>query len=118
MGAGRGVGMNVVLETIRHLGGQMSLTSEPGKGTTFALRLPLTLTILDALIVESGGERYAIPRALVREVIEVNPAEVTQFMNSTLITLRGKAVPLFALHRFFQTSPVKRNIIPRHCAGR
>lgn len=112
MGAGRGVGMNVVLETIRHLGGQMSLTSEPGKGTTFALRLPLTLTILDALIVESGGERYAIPRALVREVIEITPAEVTQFMNSTLITLRGKAVPLFALHRFFQTSPVKRNIIP------
>ncbi|BAJ65138.1 chemotaxis protein CheA [Anaerolinea thermophila] len=112
MGAGRGVGMNVVLETIRHLGGQMSLTSEPGKGTTFALRLPLTLTILDALIVESGGERYAIPRALVREVIEITPDEVTRFMNSTLITLRGKAVPLFALHRFFQTSPVKRNIIP------
>jgi two-component system chemotaxis sensor kinase CheA len=112
MGAGRGVGMNVVMETIRHLGGQMSLTSEWGKGTTFSLRLPLTLTILDALIAESGGERYAIPRALVREVIEVNPAETTRFMNSTLLTLRGKAVPLFALHDFFHTTPKPSRIIP------
>jgi len=112
MGAGRGVGMNVVMETIRHLGGQMSLTSEWGKGTTFSLRLPLTLTILDALIAESGGERYAIPRALVREVIEVNPAETTRFMNSTLLTLRGKAVPLFALHDFFHTTPKPTRIIP------
>ncbi len=112
LGAGRGVGMNVVMETIRSLGGQMSLTSEWGKGTTFSLRLPLTLTILDALIVESGGERYAIPRALVREVVEVNPAETTRFMNSTLLTLRGKALPLFALHDFFHTTAKPAQIIP------
>src|SRR3569623_268285 len=70
-GSGRGVGMGVVYETVRELGGTMLLETAVGKGSTFCLRLPLTLAIADTFIVSSAEQTCAIPQSFVREVLHV-----------------------------------------------
>jgi two-component system chemotaxis sensor kinase CheA len=95
--SGRGVGLDVVHSRVQELGGTMTVESEPGVGTTFTLRLPLTLSIVRVLQVETGGETYAIPTAAVEEVGEVEgdrdriggPGDATE--------LRGETLPLLHL---------------------
>ncbi len=67
--SGRGVGMDVVKTNIEKIGGTIDLKSEPGRGTTFIIKIPLTLAIVSALIVEAGGERFAIPQISVVELV-------------------------------------------------
>ncbi len=105
MAAGRGVGMNVVRQTVEQLGGVMRLDYRPGQGTCFTIELPLTLAIADALIVTVSGQRFAIPQAAVREVLEVDETAVTRFENNEILRHRDAVVPLLRLNRAFCLPP-------------
>ncbi|PPD43104.1 MAG: hybrid sensor histidine kinase/response regulator [Methylocystis sp.] len=95
--SGRGVGMDVVRENIQSIGGTVSLNSKPGKGTTVTLRIPLTLAIAPALILSSGGSRFAIPQMAVVEVVGVGDGfdhEIQLIHDAPVLRLRGDALPL------------------------
>ncbi|RCS29079.1 hybrid sensor histidine kinase/response regulator [Rhodanobacter denitrificans] len=78
--AGRGVGMDVVANEIKQLGGSLSIESEEGKGTTFVLRLPFTLAVTQAILVRIGEATFAIPMTSVQGVARVNPADLAALM--------------------------------------
>jgi two-component system chemotaxis sensor kinase CheA len=100
-GSGRGVGMAVVRTTVRELGGSMTMDSVPGQGTRFAIALPLTLAISDAIIAEVGDQIFAVPQAAVREVIEVDPGAVRMLENNEIVPHRGAVLPLLRLAAVF-----------------
>jgi two-component system chemotaxis sensor kinase CheA len=100
--SGRGVGMDVVKNAIEELGGQVSLATRKGEGTTFTIELPLTLAIAEALIVSVDGQRFAVPQSAVREVLEVESASTKVLENNEIISYRGKALPLLRLARVFE----------------
>lgn len=93
--AGRGVGLDVVALSIRSLGGQVSVTSERGQGTTFTLRLPLTIAVLRSLLVEVDRERYAVPIADVAETLRVAPGSIRTAGGQGLLTWRDQMLPVF-----------------------
>ena len=97
--SGRGVGMDVVRANIERIGGGIELSSKPGAGTRFQLRLPLTLSIVPALTVESGGQLFAIPRSYVEEILHGASASVefARVGDAELVTVRGQRVPCLAL---------------------
>jgi len=99
--SGRGIGMAVVRSTVLELGGSLSLWTEPGRGSRFTIELPLTLAIVDALIVSAGGQTFAMPQPSVREVIEVKPSEVTVLERNELVAHRGSVLPVVRLARLF-----------------
>ena len=74
--SGRGVGMDVVRANVERLGGAISLDNRPGRGLAITLRAPLTLSIMNALLIESGGQVFAIPRAAIDEIVSVKSASV------------------------------------------
>jgi two-component system chemotaxis sensor kinase CheA len=106
-GSGRGVGMDVVRNTVEELGGSISLETESGRGTRFTIELPLTLAIAEALIVSVNAQRFAVPQSAVREVIEVESATVKMLENNEIIPYRGGVLPLVRLARLFDME-VKR----------
>ena len=95
--SGRGVGLNVVEDTIRGVGGSVELRSEEGVGTTFLLELPLTLVIMPALIVEVAGESYALPATFTRESFEVAEGDVMQTHGREWVMWRDRRLPLTRL---------------------
>ncbi|HJS84365.1 MAG TPA: chemotaxis protein CheA [Acetobacteraceae bacterium] len=102
--SGRGVGMDVVKTNIERIGGTIDLTSHPGKGTTFTIKIPLTLAIVSALVVEAGGERFAIPQISVMELVragrpgEAGAESVIERINDTpVLRLRNRLLPLVSL---------------------
>lgn len=95
--SGRGVGLDVVHSRVQELGGTMTVESEPGVGTTFTLRLPLTLSIVRVLQVEAGGETYAVPTAAVEEVAEVAADGDRIGGVGDATELRGEELPLLHL---------------------
>ncbi|MDT5272314.1 MAG: two-component system, chemotaxis family, sensor kinase CheA [Acidobacteriota bacterium] len=99
--SGRGVGMDVVGSTVEELGGTLTLATEKDRGTRFTIELPLTLAIADALIVSVGGQRFAFPQTVVREVIEVEALAVRVLENNEIISYRGGVLPLVRLARLF-----------------
>ena len=99
--SGRGVGMDVVRRATDDLGGTILMETEVRHGTTFKIRLPLTLAIANALIVSVDGERFAVPQSNVREVIAVDPESVTRFENNEIIEYHGGPLPLIRLARVF-----------------
>ena len=101
--SGRGVGVDVVNTRVRALGGQIDLETITGEGTVFTMRLPLTLAIIRALLVEVEGETYAIPAAHVTEVLEFNGA--SRRTGALTITVRDETVPLVALQQRFADDP-------------
>jgi two-component system chemotaxis sensor kinase CheA len=101
LSSGRGVGMDVVRSTIRALGGELFLASEAGMGTRFAVELPLTLMIVDALLVRVGGETMAVPQPALLEVVQVEAGEVVAFENNEVVRYRGRVLPLLRLRRLF-----------------
>jgi two-component system chemotaxis sensor kinase CheA len=90
--SGRGVGMSVVKNTIQELGGNLYLSSDKDKGTKFILKLPLTLAILDSVLVEVGKEKYAIPQSYIKEIIEVKSEDVVRFRGIKMIPYREKSI--------------------------
>jgi two-component system chemotaxis sensor kinase CheA len=95
--SGRGVGIDVVMTRIRALGGTIEIHTEVGRGTTFMLRLPVTLAILRALIADVGGERYALPLTYVAETVEFGAAQRTMVEGREAMVLRDRVVPLVHL---------------------
>ncbi len=99
--SGRGVGMDVVKTNIERVGGNVSVETEIGKGTTVQVRLPLTLAIIPCLIVHSSGNRYAIPQSSICELVRVKRSEtevrIQQMKNAEVLRLRGTLLPLVRL---------------------
>ena len=105
--SGRGVGMDVVNEKITHLQGSIDIKSTAGKGTTISIYLPLTLAIVQALVVASNEEGFAIPIGDIAEVIKFQPQGIHHMNSQDVIELRGEALPLFYLSKL-----TKRGYIP------
>ncbi len=99
--SGRGVGLDAVMQTVRELGGTLALTNQPGQGACFRLELPLTLAIIDALIVRVSGQTFAAPLAPVREVLQFRRDELIAIDRGLLLRWRGGALPLVWLARRF-----------------
>ena len=99
--SGRGVGMDVVKKALNNLGGMVDITTRKGKGTTFTIRLPLTLAIIQALLVEVGEEIYAVPLSSVLETLLVNRADIKTVGGLPMVQLRGNTLPLISLQEKF-----------------
>lgn len=101
--SGRGVGMDVVKTNIEKISGTIDLESEPGQGSIFKIRVPLTLAIVPALIVTSGGERFAIPQVNLLELIRINEDQhnngIEYIHGTPVYRLRGKLLPIVYLNQ-------------------
>ena len=95
--SGRGVGIDVVATQLRALGGGLEVRSEHGKGTTFTLRLPVTLAIVRALTAKVGDERYVMPITHVAETLDLEPVAITELEGKDGITIRDDIIPLVDL---------------------
>jgi two-component system chemotaxis sensor kinase CheA len=98
--SGRGIGMDVVRANIEDIGGTIDVKSVPGKGTRFSIKIPLTLAIVSALIVEAAGDRFAIPQLAVVELVRVrNNSEhrIEHIKDAAVLRLRNKLLPLVHL---------------------
>ena len=100
--SGRGVGMDVVKQTIEALRGSIDISTDPGKGTEIALRLPLTLAIIDGLLVRVGGNRYVLPLSAIEECVELSPADLLS-QSSDFLNIRGTLVPYLRLRDLLNT---------------
>ncbi len=107
--SGRGVGMDIVKTHIARLRGEIKVTSESGKGTCFQLVLPLTLAIIDALIVKNGNERFAVPLSQIQESIRLEPSELkrSSLTQDDYLWLRDAATPVFRLTALLGRPSVK-----------
>jgi two-component system chemotaxis sensor kinase CheA len=99
--SGRGVGMDVVRDRIAALGGVVELTSQPGVGSTVSIRLPLTLAIVNAMIVRFRGFRLAIPVTEVFEIQGLARSEIFESQGREMIDVRGRLLPLYRLDELF-----------------
>lgn len=100
--SGRGVGMDVVRSNVEALGGRLEITSVPGEGTTFSMALPLTLAILDGMIVRLGDQRFVLPLANVIETVQPEPGQVQATSpTSEVIELRGTYLPVRRVGEMF-----------------
>ena len=100
--SGRGVGLDVVRRNVEALRGQVEISSEVGKGSTFTLRLPLTLAIIDGMVVRVGRERYIIPILSIIRSIRPEAEELNTVLDKgELLDVKGELVPLFRLSRLF-----------------
>lgn len=99
--SGRGIGLDVVKKIVSTFNGIIDIDSRVGHGTTFTLRLPLTLAIISALMVEVSGQTYAVPLSGVLESIRAASAEIHSIGGRELITLRDRLLPLVRLDSFF-----------------
>lgn len=95
--SGRGVGLDVVKTKIEALGGIVEVETQKGKGSKFIIRLPLTLAIIQALLVKIGSEKYAIPLNSIREIDNVKFSDVKMVRNQEVIMLRDMVIPLVRL---------------------
>jgi two-component system chemotaxis sensor kinase CheA len=106
--SGRGMGMDIVKRIIvEQLGGELRMDTQPGVGTTFTLRVPLTITIVEAFVFECAALRYAVAVSSIEEVIEVDPARVIRPPGNagggvTMVERRGQAIPLVSLERVLE----------------
>lgn len=97
--SGRGVGLDVVKSKIESLSGEVEVRSKLGEGSTWTIRLPLTLAIIQALMVTVGGEKYAISLGSIQTIEDVNPSDIKLVQNSEVISLRGSVIPIIRLSK-------------------
>lgn len=121
--SGRGVGMDVVKRNIEALRGTVDINSEPGFGTQFQLRLPLTLAIIDGFMVRVGQSKFVIPLDMVNECIELPPSS-QQDLGAGYLNIRGEVLPFIHLDQLFALGPSRserRSIVVvrygKQCAG-
>src|SRR5947208_2715655 len=113
--SGRGVGIDVAMTRIRALGGTIDIRTEVGKGTTFVLRLPVTLAIVRAIMASVGPERYALPLTYVAETVELGAVTTTMVEGREAMVLRDRVVPLVHLRQLLGVNgdppPARRPVI-------
>ena len=97
--SGRGVGLDVVKSKIESLSGEVEVKSKLGEGSTWTIRLPLTLAIIQALMVIVGGEKYAISLGSIQTIEDISPSEIKYVQNKEVINLRGTVIPLIRLSK-------------------
>ncbi|MBQ3105378.1 MAG: chemotaxis protein CheA [Lachnospiraceae bacterium] len=96
--SGRGVGLDVVRSKIQSLSGEVEVKSRLGEGSTWTIRLPLTLAIIQALMVEVGGEKYAISLGAIQTIEDISPDDIKLVESKEVIHLRGSVIPLVRLN--------------------
>ncbi len=96
--SGRGVGLDVVKSKVESLSGEVEVKTKLGEGSTWTIRLPLTLAIIQALMVEVGGEKYAISLGSVATIEDIKPSDVKLVESKEVINLRGQVIPLIRLN--------------------
>jgi len=106
--SGRGVGLDAVKSKIEGFGGALRLESKPGQGTSFTLRLPLTLAIIQALLVRLGDETYAVPVAGVHEAVEYASSELRPMQGAEVAMLRDQVLPVLRLGRLLEVPGAER----------
>ncbi|WP_373061828.1 chemotaxis protein CheA [Gemmatimonas sp.] len=103
--SGRGVGMDVVRRNLEKIRGRIDITSAPGKGTTFAIRLPLTLAVTDGMLVRVGDERFVIPLTHIHMSFRPEQAMLSTVVGrGEVVLLRGELLPIIRLHRLFDVT--------------
>jgi two-component system chemotaxis sensor kinase CheA len=118
--SGRGVGMDVVRRNIEALRGQVELDSQPNAGTTFRVRMPLTLAIIDGFQVSVDKSAFVIPLDMVLECIEMTEAECESNANRNYVNLRGEVLPFIRLRDLFGVAgdpPRRENVVVVHYGG-
>ncbi len=108
--SGRGVGMDVVKKCVERLRGKMEISSQFGKGSSFHVKLPLTMAIIDGMIIQIGAERYIVPTIALKE--SLRPLEEAYFTihgRGELVKVRDSLMPLVRLHNFLNEEPKRRN---------
>ncbi|MFD2116809.1 chemotaxis protein CheW [Paenibacillus yanchengensis] len=100
--SGRGVGLDVVRSKISSLSGDVTIVSEQGKGTKFSVQLPLTLSIISAMLIKMGTEKYALPLSSIMETAIVNRQQIKQIHGQPMIDFRGAIIPLVSLSKVLQ----------------
>jgi two-component system chemotaxis sensor kinase CheA len=103
--SGRGVGVDVAVTRVRALGGTIEVRSEPGRGTIFVIRVPLTLAIVRALLASVAGERYAVPLAYVAETVEFDHRSVTAVRDREALVVRDLVIPTIHLRELVHNQP-------------
>jgi two-component system chemotaxis sensor kinase CheA len=114
--SGRGVGMDVVKSNIDQIGGTIDIKSAPGQGTSLRIKIPLTLAIVSALIVEAAGDRFAIPQIAVVELVNVNgdgEHKVERINDATVLRLREQLLPVVHLNALLKL-PAPVNVDDEH----
>ena len=96
--SGRGVGLDVVKSKIEALSGEIEVKSKLGEGSSWIIRLPLTLAIIQALMVDVGGEKYAISLGNIQTIEDIHPSEIKSVQSKEVINLRGSVIPLIRLN--------------------
>ena len=108
--SGRGVGMDVVTKNIEKLRGKVEITSHEGKGTLFTIKLPLTLAIIDGIVVKVGDATYIIPTTSIEESIRPKKEEINTVKDKgEVINMRGNLFPLVRLHKVYNINTTKTN---------
>lgn len=105
--SGRGVGLDVVRSKIESLSGEVEVKSKIGEGSTWIIRLPLTLAIIQALMVTVGGEKYAISLGSIQTIEDISPSEIKLVQNSEVINLRGTVIPIIRLSKELDIESLK-----------
>lgn len=100
--SGRGVGMDVVKRGIESLRGSIKVNSDEGQGTAFTLKLPLTLAIIDGLLVEVENDKYVLPLSIIEECVEVSREDVRRTHGRNILNIRGEIVPFTSLRERFR----------------
>lgn len=101
--SGRGVGLDVVRNKIEYLGGNIEVETVAGKGTTFSVRLPLTLAIIQALLVKVGGAQYAIPLSSIQETTAIPAGQITNIGKQEVVLYRNSVLPIVRLQKVLET---------------
>ncbi len=104
--SGRGVGMDVVKKCVEELRGKIEVESTPGQGSHFQLKLPLTMAIIDGMIIKVGEERYVVPTVSLKESVRPSQEDYCTVQGKgEMINVRGSLMPLIRLHEFFDVTP-------------
>ncbi|RQD67776.1 MAG: chemotaxis protein CheA [Tindallia sp. MSAO_Bac2] len=105
--SGRGVGLDVVQTKIEHLGGEVEIESQPDKGSRFIIRLPLTLAIIQALLVNVESEKYAIPLNNIREISTIKEEQIRKVQGKEVVLFRQSTLPILRLSGILNVPPLE-----------
>ncbi len=109
--SGRGVGMDVVRRNIDELGGRVDIDSQPGQGSTITIRLPLTLAIVEGMLVRVGASVYTIPLLAIRESVTVEAEDVTRLNDQQeMVDIRGRLLPILRIHELHRVEKAEKDL--------